>query len=84
MAHEILGYLLENPNAQDSIEGIVEWWLLERSIRRGTAKVKEALAKLVAQGLVLEHRGRDSRTHYRINRRQRGEIRALLRQRSKG
>jgi hypothetical protein len=27
--YEILEYLLRNPDAGNTIEGIVEWWLLE-------------------------------------------------------
>jgi len=80
MAHEILAYLFENPDAQDTLEGIMEWWLLEQKIKRQTAKVKEALAELVAKGLVVERQGKDARTHYRINRRKLREIRALLEQ----
>lgn len=62
------------------LEGIVEWWLLERKIKRQTANVKEALAELVAKGLVLEYKGVDSQTHYRINQDKYGEIQALLKQ----
>jgi hypothetical protein len=60
----------------------VQWWLLERKIKSQTAQVKEALAELVSKGLVLENKGRDARTHSRINRRKRVEIQALLKQRS--
>lgn len=80
IAYEILAYLVENPGAQDTVEGIVEWWLLEQQIKRQTAKVKEALAELVSKGLILQHKGKDLRTHYRINRRKSKEIQALLRQ----
>lgn len=81
VAREILAYLAEHPDAQDTVEGIVEWWLLEQKIKRHTAQVKEALAELVAKGLVLERKGKDARIHYRVNRRKSGEIRALLRER---
>jgi hypothetical protein len=82
MAHEILAYLADHPKAQDTLEGIIEWWLLEQDITRRMANVKEALAELVAQGLVLERTGRDSRTHYRINRRKLREVQPHLKQRS--
>jgi len=78
--HEILAYLAEHPDAQDTLEGIVEWWLLEQRIKRWTARVKEALAELVSRGLVLERQGKDSRILYRINHRKRREIRVLLKQ----
>jgi hypothetical protein len=69
-----------HPKAQDTLEGIVEWWLLEQEIRRSTALVNAALSELISQGLVLEHRGKDGRIHYRINRRKVARIRALLKQ----
>ena len=78
IAKEILAYLAAHPDAQDTMEGIVEWWLLEQEIRRSTALVNAALAELVSQGLVLERLGRDGRTHYRINRNKAARIRALL------
>lgn len=76
--YEILGYLVEHPEAQDTMEGIVEWWLLEQRIKRQTTKVKTALAELVAMGLVLERKGQDGRVHYRIDRRKAAEIPSLL------
>ncbi len=82
VAGEILAYLAEHPDAQDTVEGIVEWWLLEQKIKRQMTQVKDALTELVAQGLVLEDKGKDGRIHYRMNRRKSGEIRALLKGRS--
>jgi hypothetical protein len=78
IAHEVLAYLAEHPEAQDTMEGIVEWWLLEQEIRRSTALVNAALAALVSQELVLARRGRDGRIHYHINRNKAARIRALL------
>jgi hypothetical protein len=67
IGNEILAYLVENPKAKDTLEGIVEWWLLERQIKFQTARVKEALSELVAKRLILEHKRSDAQTHYRIN-----------------
>jgi len=78
MARDVLTYLVNNPDAQDTLEGIAEWWLLERKIESRTAKVKEVLAGLVAKGLILERRGSDSRLRYLINTDSEDEIRALL------
>lgn len=78
MVRDVLSYLVKNPDAQDTLEGIVEWWLLERKIESRTAKVKEVLAELVAKGLILERRGSDSRLRYLINTDRQDEIRALL------
>jgi hypothetical protein len=79
-ARDILAYLAAHPDAQDTLEGIVEWWLLEQRIRKQMAQVRESMAHLVAENLVLERRGKDSRTHYRINPRQMKKIRELLKQ----
>jgi hypothetical protein len=78
IAYEILAYLIDNPNAQDTLEGIVEWWLLERTIKQQTLAVEEALSMLVAERLVLARRGIDSRTYYKLNSRRRRKIRLLL------
>jgi hypothetical protein len=77
-AQAILTYLAENPDAQDTLAGIAEWWLLERQIKTQTAAVKEALAELVSGELVLERKGKDSQAHYRINRRRLKEIKGML------
>jgi hypothetical protein len=78
IAQDVLAYLVEHPQAQDTLEGITHWWLLEQEIIRRTADVRSALAELVAKGLVMEHRGEDGRVHYRINQQKSEEIRALL------
>jgi hypothetical protein len=67
ISHRVLKYLAENPNAQDTLEGIVEWWLLDRLTMSNINKVNEALALLVAEHLVLERKGKESRTYYKIN-----------------
>ena len=66
--HYILAYLVENPDAGDTLDGIVEWWLLNQRIRFETQSVSQALAKLVADGLIVELKGPDSRIVYKANR----------------
>ena len=78
---EILEYLIDHPKAQDTVTGIVTWWFLERTIKPRTALVEEVLKKLVADGLIIAHKGSDSQTRYKINRRQRKKIISLLQQR---
>ncbi len=77
-AKDLLGYLINNPDAQDTLEGIVEWWLLERGIESRVARVKRALGQLALKGLILERQGSDSRVRYLINIDRRVEILALL------
>ena len=78
IGNEILAYLVENPKAQDTLEGIVEWWLLEREIKFETARVKEALSDLVAKGLILEKKRSNSQVHYCINQNKHEEIKGLF------
>ena len=80
IGNEILTYLVENPKAQDTLEGIVEWWLLERKIKFETARVKEALSELVAKGLILEKKGPDLQIYYRINQSKYKKIQELFKQ----
>lgn len=77
ISYRILAYLAENPKAEDTLEGIIEWWLLERLTKNYATKVKEVLTKLAFENLVLERRGKDSRTYYKINRRKLKQISAL-------
>ena len=65
-SHYILDYLYNNPDAGDTFEGIMEWWLLTQSIKFEMQTVSEAVAGLVAEGLIVEQKGRDSRNIYRI------------------
>lgn len=78
IARDVLSYLAEHPEAQDTFEGIVEWWLLEQKIKRQTAEVREVLDNLASRKLILERRAGDSRTHYRLNRRKVKAIKAFL------
>jgi len=63
---QILAYLDDHPDAQDTLEGIVQWWLLEREIQHWMGRVKDALDELVAEGLISEYEGRDGQIHYRL------------------
>lgn len=78
--YQILAYLVDHPNAQDTVEGIVEWWLLERAIKFQKTHIVRAIAELVSQGLVIEALGGDSQTHYRINQNKFEEIQKLIQQ----
>lgn len=76
--YELLGYLTKHPQAQDTLEGIVEWWLLEQRITRATRQVKVALAQLVAERLVIAREGATGQVYYRVNRQKLRDIRRLL------
>ncbi len=78
IAREILAYLADHPEAQDTLEGIIQWWLLERKIKQQEFIVKEIIQEFVAKGLVLEKKLKDMHSHYRINCKKKEEIEALL------
>jgi len=78
LGNKILAYLVDHPKAQTTLEGIVEWWLLEQKITYETARVQEALFELVAKGMILEKKGPDSKIHYRINQKKYEEIKKLV------
>jgi len=80
ITHDVLSYLSEHAEAQDTLEGVVEWWLLEQKIDHHTVGVKEALDELIAKELIIARQGKDARIHYRINRRKADAIASLLQQ----
>ncbi len=75
VASRILVYLAEHPEAKDGLEGILEWWLLEQTIRDEMRVVKAALSELVKKRLVLVEKSGTGPTLYHINREKIGEIR---------
>jgi hypothetical protein len=84
IVYDILMYLVENQRAKDTLEGIVEWWLLDRIIKSQTMRVREALAELVERGWVLKEVGEDSRIRYSINAEKLEEISSFLKQGQEG
>lgn len=78
ISRHILSYLAENPEADDTPEGIAQWWLLEREIRDQTAAVQRALAELTAQGWLVTARTPGSPLRYRLNPDRAGELRSVL------
>lgn len=65
-AQAILDYLRRNPEAQDTVDGIVQWWLPEQHFTPRVATIKEALQELIDAELISEHRGKDAQISYRI------------------
>jgi hypothetical protein len=74
----ILTYLTRHPAAQDTLEGVMEWWLLEQEIVNQTATVKDALADLMNEGLILERKGKDTQTRFCVNPRRARQISRML------
>lgn len=74
VARAVLAYLLNFPDAQDTIGGIAEWWLPHQNIDSHPVILQRALNELVARGFLLQHKGKDSKVHYRLNRRKRPPV----------
>jgi hypothetical protein len=77
---EILAYLVKHPEAQDTLEGITEWWLLEQRIRYAVEEVERVLRELIADNLLVARESTDGRTYYGLNRGKEREIRRYLRE----
>ena len=77
-SHKILTYLMDNPDAQDTFEGIVDWWLLQQDIKRNVALIRKTVDGLIDLGFLLERQGHDSTKYYQVNRARLHEISALI------
>ena len=80
IAREILGYLIDHPEANDTLDGIAQWWLLERKIYHHLAKVKDALDELVVKGYLIQNVGSGKRISYRVDKNMLEEITSVLKQ----
>jgi hypothetical protein len=65
---QILDYLASQPAAQDTLRGIVEWWMLKQRTEARPSNVEAALANLAASGKLQLRVGVDGETSYRLER----------------
>jgi hypothetical protein len=63
---QILDYLARNRKAQDTLRGIVEWWLLKQWIIQSQTEVEMALERLVAKRKLRAVLGRDGQVRYQL------------------
>jgi len=78
MAEDILNYLMDHPEASDTVDGIARWWILEQRVKREMEEVKATLSDLARRGFVLERKSADTVAHYRLNPAKAVEIAAEL------
>lgn len=64
IAQEIKNYLMAHPNAADSREGIVKWWLTRQRYEEALGQVQIALDQLVAEGVISKRRAADGKVVY--------------------
>jgi hypothetical protein len=68
IARAIADYVGKNPQAQDTLEGIIQWWLSEVEHKPRVALIKQALDELVAGGVITAHKAKDAQILYRVAR----------------
>jgi hypothetical protein len=82
VARKILSYLIDHPDAEDSLEGVL-WWLLEQEIKTQESKARQAIDILIGSGLIVEHRSPGSKVRYRANWRRRATIADAVQERKR-
>jgi hypothetical protein len=78
VAQLILSYLARNPAAEDTVDGILQFWLLHEEIHFRMQEVEATLAELTDQGIVIPIVGEDLRVRYRINPEEYEELQSVL------
>jgi hypothetical protein len=85
IAHAILRYLDANPDAEDTIEGIAQWWVRKDWVQRKVDEVEHAIRLLKGRGFILEEPSTSVRhSLYRLNPDQREAVRKFLRKTEQG
>jgi hypothetical protein len=80
LIEEVLRYLVDHPDAKDTVDGILEFWL-PSGVNRGKREVQEVLDVLVsAKGWLTERKTGSSETFYGLNKNHLAEIRNFLQQ----
>jgi hypothetical protein len=69
LADEIATYLESHPDAADSAEGILTWWLARQRYAQTKLNVEQALEHLTEQGLVRISEGPHGRVYSSARRR---------------
>jgi hypothetical protein len=65
LAAEIREYLDQNPNAADTLDGIVQWWIVQQRFLRGIQAADRAVKRLIEQGRMEEVQAPDGRSIFR-------------------
>lgn len=68
----------QNPNAEDTLRGITEWWLVQEMLKVETLHVQQALDELVSRDLIRKRSGPDNQVLYQINGKNLKAVKTLL------
>lgn len=74
----LLRYLIANPDAKDTAEGIFKWWIPKQHRELKPEALAQALATLVANGWVIERVVSQREKLYALNREVIGAIERYL------
>jgi hypothetical protein len=66
-APEILDYLVRHPEAQDTLDGILHWWVLDACVKRWAPRIEETVMQLVEQGFLEKKSSSDGKIFYRVS-----------------
>ena len=64
--HEIVEYLRRHPEAADTVDGILDWWLPAQRNENARNEIQHALREFVEQGLIEEVALGDGHQLYRL------------------
>lgn len=78
---QILRYLIKNPEAKDTVQGIVRWWLPKDPVERRQDEVQKVLEFLVARSWVTQRETATSQRLYGLNEEKLEEIEIFLSER---
>lgn len=78
LEYAILNYLVDQPSAKDTLEGITEWWLLKEKISYTVDKINTSVNELVVKGYLVEKKYQNQSKVYKINGKKLEEIKAKL------
>ncbi len=69
ISKELIAYWKENPEAQDTLEGIAQWWFSQRGQTLATEDIKIVLEELVRQKKIVVRQLIDGTILYSLNER---------------
>lgn len=77
----LLRYLIANPDAKDTAEGIFKWWIPKQHRELRPEELEKVLTSLVAKGWLIERAVSPREKLYALNREVIGEIERYLHER---
>jgi hypothetical protein len=81
LIRRILLYVVENPDAKDTLDGIDEFWLSHKDAHHGKSKVRDALEFLAeTKHWLIKNRASAAVTLYGLNKDRLDEIENFLRE----